>query len=58
MVKEGVVAIDIGASKGDMDFDDVVKKAAYITPVPGGVGSLTIVHLMENIVQTATAVEK
>ncbi len=35
MVKEGVVVIDIGASKGDMDFDDVVKKAAYITPVPG-----------------------
>jgi len=58
MVKEGVVAIDIGASKGDMDFDSVVKKAAYITPVPGGIGSLTIVHLMENIVQAATAVEK
>ena len=57
MVKEGVVAIDIGASKGDMDFDSVVKKAAYITPVPGGIGSLTIVHLMENIVQAAVAVE-
>ena len=58
MIKEGVVAIDIGASKGDMDFNDVVKKAAYITPVPGGIGSLTIVHLMENIVQAVTAVEK
>ena len=57
MVKEGVVAIDIGASKGDMDFNDVVKKAAYITPVPGGIGSLTIVHLMENILQAASAVE-
>ncbi len=58
MVKKGVVAIDIGASKGDMDFDSVVKKATYITPVPGGIGSLTIVHLMENIVQAATTVEK
>jgi len=57
MVKEGVVAIDIGASKGDMDFDGVVKKASYITPVPGGIGSLTIVHLMENIVQAASVIE-
>lgn len=57
MVKKGVVAIDIGASKGDMDFDSVVKKATYITPVPGGIGSLTIVHLMENIMQAAVAVE-
>ncbi|MBU0572332.1 bifunctional 5,10-methylenetetrahydrofolate dehydrogenase/5,10-methenyltetrahydrofolate cyclohydrolase [Patescibacteria group bacterium] len=58
MVKEGVVAIDIGASKGDMDFDGVVKKAAYITPVPGGIGPMTIFHLMENIVNAAVAVEK
>jgi len=57
MVKEGVVAIDVGASKGDFNFDDVVKKAAYITPVPGGIGSLTIAHLMENIVQVAAVVE-
>ncbi len=58
MVKEGVIVIDIGASKGDMDFDSVIKKAAYLTPVPGGIGSLTVVHLMENIVQAAMAVEK
>lgn len=57
MVKEGLVVIDIGASKGDVDFDGVVRKVAYITPVPGGIGSLTIIHLMENIVQAAEAVE-
>ena len=57
MVKEGVIIVDIGSSEGDVDFDSVVNKAAYITPVPGGVGSLTISHLMENIVQAVEAVE-
>lgn len=61
MVKEGVVVIDVGTTrvpstetksgfrlKGDVDFDEVSKKASYITPVPGGVGPMTIVSLMKN----------
>ena len=61
MVKEGVVIIDVGitrvedASKekgyyitGDVDFDSVVSKASYITPVPGGVGPMTIAMLLKN----------
>ncbi|MBE0572257.1 MAG: bifunctional methylenetetrahydrofolate dehydrogenase/methenyltetrahydrofolate cyclohydrolase FolD [Ignavibacteriaceae bacterium] len=61
MVKDGVVVIDVGinriedntASKGyrlvgDVDFDEVSKKASYITPVPGGVGPMTIAMLLKN----------
>ncbi len=56
MVKEGVVVIDIGISKekgrivGDVDFEAVAKKASYITPVPGGVGPMTVAMLLENVV--------
>jgi len=53
MVKEGVIAIDCGSPVGDIDFDSVGKKAAAITPVPGGVGPLTVVSLMENVVESA-----
>lgn len=60
MVKEGVVVIDIGINRneegkivGDVDFDNVSKKASYITPVPGGVGPMTVAMLMENIVEAA-----
>ena len=60
MVKEGVVVIDIGINRneegkivGDVDFDNVSKKASYITPVPGGVGPMTIAMLMENVVEAA-----
>jgi len=61
MVKDGVVVIDVGinrvedntASKGyrlvgDVDFDEVAKKSSYITPVPGGVGPMTIAMLLKN----------
>jgi methylenetetrahydrofolate dehydrogenase (NADP+)/methenyltetrahydrofolate cyclohydrolase len=61
MVKEGAVVIDVGITridapetksgyrlKGDIDFDDVAPKSSYITPVPGGVGPMTIVSLMQN----------
>ena len=54
MVKMGVVVIDIGTSKeaeklvGDVDFAAVAKKASLITPVPGGVGPMTIAMLIEN----------
>ena len=61
MVKNGVVVIDVGINRerdksttkgyklvGDVDFDEVSKKASYITPVPGGVGPMTIAMLLKN----------
>ena len=61
MVKEGVVVIDVGITRladetnakgyvitGDVDFENVSKKASYITPVPGGVGPMTIAMLLKN----------
>ena len=53
MVKNGVTAIDCGSPIGDIDFASVNQKAAAITPVPGGVGPLTVVSLMENVVESA-----
>ncbi|MBU2537211.1 MAG: bifunctional methylenetetrahydrofolate dehydrogenase/methenyltetrahydrofolate cyclohydrolase FolD [Proteobacteria bacterium] len=65
MVKDGVVVIDVGVNRigktaegkailaGDVDFDAVKEKASYITPVPGGVGPMTITMLMKNTVQAA-----
>lgn len=60
MVKEGAVVVDIGihispdgSIMGDVDFDPVSKKAGYITPVPGGVGPVTIAMLLENTVKSA-----
>ena len=57
-IKEGCVVIDVGFSKdedgkicGDVDFDSVVSKASYITPVPGGVGPMTVYALLENTVK-------
>ena len=64
MVKEGATVIDVGINRiddpssprgyrlvGDVDFDNVAPKAAYITPVPGGVGPMTIVSLLQNTLQ-------
>jgi len=59
MVKEGVVVIDVGVNRlptglvGDVDFEAVKEKAKAITPVPGGVGPMTITMLMHNTVQAA-----
>ena len=59
MVKEGVIAIDAGTSEsqgklaGDIDFDSVSVKASYITPVPGGVGPVTVAMLFKNLVALA-----
>ena len=65
MVKEGVVVIDVGVNRigmsesgkailaGDVDFDSIKEKAAAITPVPGGVGPMTITMLMLNTVRAA-----
>lgn len=65
MVKDGVVVIDVGVNRigmsdsgkailaGDVDFEGVKEKASFITPVPGGVGPMTITMLMKNTVQAA-----
>ncbi|MBA3977455.1 MAG: bifunctional 5,10-methylenetetrahydrofolate dehydrogenase/5,10-methenyltetrahydrofolate cyclohydrolase [Nitrosopumilus sp.] len=59
MVKENSVIVDVGTSRvngkllGDVDFDDVKEKVSYITPVPGGVGPMTIAMLLKNTVQAA-----
>ncbi len=57
MVKEGAVVIDVGITRedgrlhGDVDYESVEKKAGWITPVPGGVGPMTIACLLENTLQ-------
>lgn len=53
LVKEDVILIDVGAPQGDMERDSLEKKAAFLTPVPGGVGPVTVISLMENIVTLA-----
>ena len=60
MVKDGAVVIDVGINRneegklvGDVDFENISKKASYITPVPGGVGPMTIAMLMYNVVKAA-----
>ena len=60
MVKDGAVVIDVGINRGedgkltgDVDFENVEKKASYITPVPGGVGPMTIAMLMNNVIKAA-----
>ena len=57
MVKEGAVVIDVGINKegnilcGDVCFEDVLKKASLITPVPGGVGPMTVSCLLKNVIK-------
>lgn len=60
MVKDGAIVIDVGINRGedgklrgDVDFDSVVDKVSMITPVPGGVGPMTITMLMQNTVNSA-----
>lgn len=60
MVKEGTVVIDVGINRlddgkivGDVDFENVLAKASHITPVPGGVGPMTIAMLMNNVIKAA-----
>jgi methylenetetrahydrofolate dehydrogenase (NADP+) / methenyltetrahydrofolate cyclohydrolase len=50
LVKEGVVVIDVGEPKPDVEFATVSPKASFITPVPGGVGPMTVVSLLENAI--------
>ena len=58
MVKDGAVVIDVGMNRnaegklcGDVCYDEVAAKASYITPVPGGVGPMTIAMLMKNTIK-------
>ena len=53
MVKRGAIVIDVGSPKGDVDFEEVKKVASFITPVPGGVGPITVVCLLENVLEAA-----
>lgn len=62
MVKDGVIIVDIGINRtndgklvGDVDFERVSKKCSYITPVPGGVGPMTIAMLLSNTLKAAKA---
>lgn len=59
-IKDGAVVIDVGVNRtkegkltGDVDFEDAKEKASYITPVPGGVGPMTITMLLENTIKAA-----
>lgn len=61
MIKENAVIVDVGMDRdengklcGDVDFDECSKKASYITPVPGGVGPMTIAMLLENVFKAFT----
>lgn len=65
MVKEGAVVIDVGMNRdengklcGDVDFDGVKEKCSFITPVPGGVGPMTITMLLANTISAAIAAEE
>ena len=60
MIKDGAIIIDVGINRtedgklvGDVDFENVKNNASYITPVPGGVGPMTIAMLMTNVVKSA-----
>ena len=65
MVKEGATVIDVGINRledgkivGDTDFENIKDKVSYITPVPGGVGPMTIAMLMNNVIKAASANNK
>lgn len=61
MIKDGAIVVDVGINNidgeicGDVDFDNVSKKASYITPVPNGIGPVTIAMLLENIIMCYNA---
>lgn len=63
-IKEGAVVIDVGINRiedgsltGDVDFEDAINKASYITPVPRGVGPMTIAMLLKNTIKAAIALD-
>jgi methylenetetrahydrofolate dehydrogenase (NADP+)/methenyltetrahydrofolate cyclohydrolase len=64
MVKDGAIIFDVGISRingkiqGDVDFNSVSERASYITPVPGGVGPMTVTMLLRNTVHAASLTNK
>nr|AIE94459.1 methylenetetrahydrofolate dehydrogenase (folD) [uncultured marine thaumarchaeote AD1000_46_C12]AIE94527.1 methylenetetrahydrofolate dehydrogenase (folD) [uncultured marine thaumarchaeote AD1000_46_F05] len=60
MIKENAIVIDVatthydGKLKGDSDFDEIISKASYASPVPGGVGPMTVAMLLKNTITAAT----
>ena len=48
------VVIDVGSPKGDVETESVVKRVCFLSAVPGGIGPMTIVYLMENVYKAAT----
>ncbi len=64
MIKNGAVVIDVAITKkdgklvGDMDYQDIIEKASYATPVPGGVGPMTVAMLLKNTVTAASLIKE
>ena len=60
MIKQDVIVIDVAISRyqgkliGDTDYDDIIQKASWATPVPGGVGPMTVAMLLKNTVTAAS----
>ena len=60
MIKEGAIVIDVAISKfqeklvGDADYEQIIKKASFVTPVPGGVGPMTVAMLLKNTITSAS----
>ena len=60
MIKEGAIIIDVGISRfqeklvGDSDFEQIIQKASFATPVPGGVGPMTVAMLLKNTITAAS----
>jgi methylenetetrahydrofolate dehydrogenase (NADP+)/methenyltetrahydrofolate cyclohydrolase len=60
MIREGAIVIDVATSRfdgklvGDCDFDSIIQKASFVSPVPGGVGPMTIAMLLKNTVTAAS----
>ncbi len=58
MVKEGSIVIDVGAPEGDVIKGDIIGKAGFLSPVPGGIGPVTIISLLENLTESAERMAK
>ena len=64
MIKQDAIVIDVAISKyegklvGDVDYDDIIQKASWVTPVPGGVGPMTIAMLLKNTVTAASLIKE
>jgi methylenetetrahydrofolate dehydrogenase (NADP+)/methenyltetrahydrofolate cyclohydrolase len=60
MIKKGAIVIDVAISRfkeklvGDSDYEDIIQKASFATPVPGGVGPMTVAMLLKNTITAAS----